>query len=109
MQIYMTARAYHRYSRERRIYQESNGRTHSSKHCFDCDCQENLVASTLTKCTFEPEQFPGPIYRTPEWPVCLIFASGKIAIIGAKPEEQVVDIESSLLKVLEQFRLNTSY
>jgi len=28
----------------------------------------HLVASKLPKLTFEPEQFPGAIYRTPEGP-----------------------------------------
>jgi len=66
----------------------------------------NLVASTLTKLIFEPEHFPGAIYRTPEGPVYLIFASGKIVITGAKSEAQVVTTESSLQSLLEQFRLS---
>lgn len=71
-----------------------------------CRIDLHSVASTLTKLTFEPEQFPGAIFRTPEGPVCLMFASGKIVIAGAKSQEQVVAIESSLLSLLEQFRLN---
>ncbi len=64
----------------------------------------NLMATTLTKLTFEPKQFPGAIYRTPEGPVCLIFASGKFVIVGAKSEAQIVTTESSFLRLLEQFR-----
>ncbi len=36
----------------------------------------NSIASTLTKIIFEPEQFPVVIYRSPNGPTCLIFASG---------------------------------
>jgi transcription initiation factor TFIID TATA-box-binding protein len=64
------------------------------------------MASTVTKLTFEPEQFPGAIYRSSEGPVCLIFASGKIVIAGAKSEAQVATTESSVLDLLEQFRVN---
>jgi TATA-box binding protein (TBP) (component of TFIID and TFIIIB) len=33
------------------------------------------AASTLPRFNFEPEQFPGAIYKSPEGPTCLIFAS----------------------------------
>jgi TATA-box binding protein (TBP) (component of TFIID and TFIIIB) len=51
----------------------------------------NRMAPTLTKFTFEPEQFPGAIYRSPQGRTCLIFASGKIVIAGAKSEKQLID------------------
>jgi transcription initiation factor TFIID TATA-box-binding protein len=60
----------------------------------------NSVVSTLTKIIFEPEQFPGAIYRIPNGPTCLIFASGKIVIAGAKSKKQVIDTEISLSKHL---------
>jgi TATA-box binding protein (TBP) (component of TFIID and TFIIIB) len=63
----------------------------------------NRATSILTKFSLEPEQFPGAIYRSPQGPTCLIFASGKIVIAGAKSEKQVIDTEMSLLKLLSRF------
>jgi len=57
----------------------------------------NKMATTLTKFTLEPEQFPGAIYKSPHGPTCLIFASGKIVIAGAKTEKQGIDTETSPL------------
>lgn len=48
------------------------------------------VASRLTKTMYEPEMFPGLIYRMDEpRVVMLIFASGKLVIAGAKKEAEV--------------------
>ena len=44
---------------------------------------ENL-ARTLPRCIYEPDQFPGLIYRIQGSCVALIFASGKGVIVGAK-------------------------
>ena len=63
----------------------------------------NRAASILTKFSLEPEQFAGAIYRSPQGPTCLIFASGKIVIAGARSERQVIDTEISLLKLLNRF------
>jgi transcription initiation factor TFIID TATA-box-binding protein len=63
----------------------------------------NRMALTLTKFTLEPEQFPGAIYRSPHGPTCLIFASGKIVMAGAKTEQQAIDTEKSLLNLLNKF------
>jgi len=68
----------------------------------------NRAASILTKFSLEPEQFPGAIYRSPQGPTCLIFASGKIVIAGAKSEKQVIDTEISLLKLLNRFFIHDS-
>jgi len=38
---------------------------------------------------YEPEQFPGVIYKSPCKPACLIFSSGKIVIAGSKTESQI--------------------
>lgn len=44
----------------------------------------NFLATNLQKTMFEPEQFPGLIYKTPVGATCLIFSSGKVVIAGAK-------------------------
>jgi len=38
---------------------------------------------------YEPEQFPGLIYKSYVGPTCLIFSTGKIVIVGSKSEEQI--------------------
>ena len=48
------------------------------------------AADILGNIMYEPEQFPGSVYRMDEPKVViLIFASGSIVITGAKSEEQV--------------------
>ena len=44
----------------------------------------NKLAKTLPRSIYEPDQFPGLIYRIQNSVVALIFASGKIVIVGAK-------------------------
>ena len=49
-----------------------------------------LAAMKLENTLYEPEQFPGLIYRMKDPKVViLLFGSGKIVITGAKTEEQV--------------------
>ena len=42
------------------------------------------LARSLPKCIYEPDQFPGIIYRLQDSCVVLLFASGKGVIVGAK-------------------------
>ncbi len=60
------------------------------------------AAYTLGRTMYEPEQFPGLIYRMEEPKVViLLFASGKLVCTGAKKEEDVytsVDILHALLE-----------
>ena len=44
------------------------------------------------KVEYEPEQFPGLIYRL-DYPkvVCLIFGSGKMVITGARAKDQILE------------------
>ena len=59
-------------------------------------CQRPPVSGSLM---YEPEQFPGAMYRM-ESPrvVFLIFSAGKIVCVGAKKEEEIY-------KAVEKFRL----
>ena len=65
----------------------------------------NVVASTRVaeeldlpdiaiqlNCEYEPEQFPGLIYRL-DYPrvVCLIFGSGKMVITGARRKDEILE------------------
>ncbi len=64
------------------------------------------AAYTLNKTMYEPEQFPGLIYRMAEPKVViLLFASGKLVCTGAKREQDVYEAVSKLHKELEEKEL----
>ncbi|RLI42760.1 TATA box-binding protein [Candidatus Bathyarchaeota archaeon] len=61
------------------------------------------AAFTLGKTMYEPEQFPGLIYRMDNPKVViLLFASGKLVCTGAKREEDVYIAVEKLHKRLEE-------
>jgi transcription initiation factor TFIID TATA-box-binding protein len=61
---------------------------------------------TLEKSMYEPEQFPGLIYRMDEPKVViLIFASGNLVCTGAKKEQDVYDAVHKLHENLEEQNL----
>jgi transcription initiation factor TFIID TATA-box-binding protein len=64
------------------------------------------AAYTLGRTMYEPEQFPGLIYRM-EIPkvVILLFASGKLVCTGAKKEEDVYVAVDQLHALLEETNL----
>ncbi|HXX87813.1 MAG TPA: TATA-box-binding protein [Candidatus Acidoferrum sp.] len=60
----------------------------------------------LVRTMYEPEQFPGLIYRMDEPKVViLIFASGNLVCTGAKKEQDVYDAVQKLHETLEQQNL----
>jgi len=60
----------------------------------------------LGKTMYEPEQFPGLIYRMAEPKVViLLFASGKLVCTGAKKEQDVYDAVHKLHIMLEEKQL----
>ena len=64
------------------------------------------AVSTLGKTMYEPEQFPGLIYRMDEPKVViLIFASGNLVCTGAKKEQDVYDAVHKLHESLEEQNL----
>ena len=64
------------------------------------------TVSTLGKTMYEPEQFPGLIYRMDEpRVVILLFASGKLVCTGAKKEQDVYDAVHKLHASLEEQNL----
>ena len=64
------------------------------------------AAYSLRRTMYEPEQFPGLIYRmdTPKV-VILLFASGKLVCTGATKEEDVYEAVAKLHKQLEEKEL----
>jgi transcription initiation factor TFIID TATA-box-binding protein len=64
------------------------------------------AVSKLVKTMYEPEQFPGLIYRMDEPKVViLIFASGNLVCTGAKKEQDVYDAVHKLHASLEEQNL----
>ena len=60
------------------------------------------AAFTLGRTMYEPEQFPGAVYRMDEPKVViLLFASGKLVCTGAKKEEEVYVAVDQLHVLLE--------
>jgi transcription initiation factor TFIID TATA-box-binding protein len=52
---------------------------------------------------YEPEQFPGLIYRMEEPKVVfLIFSSGKLVCVGAKMEEEIHRAVATIQRTLEE-------
>jgi len=61
------------------------------------------AAYSLGKTMYEPEQFPGLIYRMADPKVViLIFASGKLVVTGAKKEAEVPRAVAKLKETLEE-------
>ena len=64
------------------------------------------AAFSLEKTMYEPEQFPGLIYRMAEPKVViLLFASGKLVCTGAKREQDVYEAVGKLHQELEDKEL----
>jgi len=65
-------------------------------------------SSIDVKVMYEPEQFPGAIYRMEEPKlVFLIFSSGRIVCVGAKTEEEIHVAVKNLRRTLEEIGLLT--
>lgn len=66
---------------------------------------ENVVYK-LKRVMYEPEQFPGAVFRmdVPKV-VFLIFSAGKLVCVGAKKEQDVYDAVDKLQKILEENEL----
>lgn len=58
------------------------------------------VTSSLANYIYEPDNFPGIIYKHNGRISCLIFASGKVVIAGVKSEDQLKNIADEIAKML---------
>ncbi|MEM1650069.1 MAG: TATA-box-binding protein, partial [Sulfolobales archaeon] len=62
------------------------------------------AAYMLKNSMYEPEQFPGLIFRMQEpRVVLLIFSSGKMVITGAKSEEEVSEVVNKVYNILKEY------
>lgn len=70
------------------------------------DVDVEKAAYVLGRIMYEPEQFPGAVYRMDEpKAVVLIFSNGKLVITGAKKEAQVYEVVERLQQRLEEENL----
>ncbi|XP_077301376.1 TATA-box-binding protein-like [Arctopsyche grandis] len=70
-----------------------------------CIKLEGLAYSHTNFCSYEPELFPGLIYRMVKPKiVLLIFVSGKIVLTGAKVREDIYEAFENIYPVLTQYR-----
>lgn len=60
-----------------------------------------VVGLGLEDSEYNPEQFPGLIYRKPNLPVILLFGSGKIVITGGKTYSQVLEGYETITEKIE--------
>jgi len=66
------------------------------------DLNLNVLAMKLDNTEYEPEQFPGLVYKIPELKATfLLFSNGKIVCTGTKSEEEV---HKSLDKLIENLK-----
>ena len=66
---------------------------------------ESLRKTAEKISTYEPEMFPGLIFRMPEPNlVLLIFSSGKIVLTGAKERKQIYSAYKNIRQLLEKHK-----
>ena len=59
------------------------------------------VIRSLANYIYEPDNFPGIIYKSSRGTSCLIFRTGKMVIAGAKSENQLNDTMNEINKIVE--------
>ena len=67
------------------------------------DLNLNVLAMKLENTEYEPEQFPGLVYKLPQAKATfLLFSNGKIVCTGTKSEAQVNDAVDKLIENLKK-------
>jgi transcription initiation factor TFIID TATA-box-binding protein len=63
----------------------------------------NTLAFKFENAEYEPEQFPGLVYKVPNSHITfLLFGTGKIVCTGAKNEKEIKDAVNKLVKTLKK-------
>ncbi len=93
-----------------RVYKEPEITVQNIVASANLRAQLNLIAIAqavgLEKIEYEPEQFPGLVYRMDEPKVViLLFGSGKLVCTGARKAEQVEEAVKEIIKELNAKRL----
>ena len=70
---------------------------------------ERLVFAQAANSTYEPELFPGLVYRMEDPKInLLIFASGKVVMTGAKTQDALSEAADKIYPHLVEFKKNSS-
>lgn len=65
----------------------------------------NVLAMRLENTEYEPEQFPGLVYKLPEAKATfLLFSNGKVVCTGTKSEQEVHTAMEMLVDRLQEFK-----
>lgn len=68
---------------------------------FSVDLNQVAIQLEVKNIEYEPEQFPGLIYRPKDFEsVMLVFATGKVIITGSTSEQEAEDAVESLRQIL---------
>ncbi|MFH1439001.1 MAG: TATA-box-binding protein [Candidatus Woesearchaeota archaeon] len=69
------------------------------------DLNLNVLAMKLENTEYEPEQFPGLVYKLPQAKATfLLFSNGKIVCTGTKSEEEVHEAVDKLIENLKKIK-----
>jgi transcription initiation factor TFIID TATA-box-binding protein len=67
----------------------------------------NYLSLELENTEYEPEQFPGLVYKLEDPPATfLLFSNGKLVCTGTKNNQQLADSMDQLIKVLKEAQKN---
>ena len=73
------------------------------------DLNLNGLAMTLENTEYEPEQFPGLVYKLPNTRATfLLFSNGKIVCTGTRSEEKLREALNKLIKTLNALKKPSS-
>lgn len=74
---------------------------------IDMKLNLNYLALALENTEYEPEQFPGLVYKIAKYNATfLLFSNGKLVCTGTKNNQQLADSMEELIKVLKEAKKN---
>jgi len=72
---------------------------------IDMDLNLNVLAMSLENAEYEPEQFPGLVYKLPDTRATfLLFSNGKIVCTGTRSEAMLKDAVNKLVRNLKKLK-----
>jgi transcription initiation factor TFIID TATA-box-binding protein len=69
---------------------------------FELDLNFLSVKLEMENIEYEPEQFPGLVYRIEGGPVALLFSSGEIVITGAESPDEILAASDTIRELLSE-------
>ena len=67
----------------------------------ELDLNQMSIKLGLEQTEYEPEQFPGVIYRIESGPVVLLFSSGKVVITGGQSSDDILSAAEYIRDLIE--------